>query len=79
MDKKTIGIIVAIVLIVSGLYFYFSFTIFVIQPIGAIPEGRTLIINRLNKMNFIDSADGFCERNTGGVSLFGRMAVLAGC
>lgn len=51
-------------------------SIFVIQPIGAVPEGRTLIIHRLNTLNFIDSADGWCERQNGGVNLICRMAVL---
>ena len=47
-------------------------TIFVIQPIGAIPDGRTLLISRLNTLNFIDSADAWCERKLGGVNLFCR-------
>jgi hypothetical protein len=51
-------------------------TIFVVQPIGALPEGRTLVITRLNTMNFIDSADAWCDRQQGGVSLFCRAAVL---
>ncbi len=52
-------------------------TIFVIQPIGAVPEGRTVIITRLNTMNFIDSADAWCERNIGSVNLLCRGAVMA--
>lgn len=51
---------------------YSTVTIFVIPPIGAIPEGKTLIISRLNKTNFIDSADAMCERISGGVSLICR-------
>lgn len=51
-------------------------TIFVIQPLGALPEGKTLIISRMNKTQFIDSADGMCEREFGGVSLFCRLAAL---
>jgi len=50
--------------------------VFVIQPIGALPEGKTLIILRLNKTNFIDSADGMCIRTQGGVSLLCRMAMM---
>ncbi len=50
-------------------------TIFVVQPIGAIPEGRTIIITRLTTMNFIDSADAWCERRFGGVKLC-RAAVM---
>lgn len=46
------------------------------QPIGALPKGRTLIIARLNKTEFIDSADTMCERIQGGVSLLCRIAVM---
>lgn len=53
-------------------------TIFVIQPIGALPDGRTLIILRMNKTKFIDSADAMCERETGGVNLLCRAAMMAG-
>jgi hypothetical protein len=51
-------------------------TIFVIQPIGALPEGRTVIITRLTNMKFIDSADAICDRKLGGVSLLCRGIVL---
>lgn len=61
---------------VLAIVIYTQITIFVIQPIGAIPEGKTLIITRLNKTEFIDSADGMCERIQGGVSLFCRIGVM---
>src|SRR6185503_19483835 len=51
-------------------------TIFVVPPIGAVPEGRTLVISRLNRGEFIDSADAMCERIQGGVSLLCRGMVL---
>lgn len=51
-------------------------TIFVIQPIGAVPEGRTLIIQRMATVNFIDSADAWCERQQEGVSLLCRIGIL---
>lgn len=51
-------------------------TFFVIQPIGAIPEGRTLVILRLEDGRLVDSADAMCERKMGGVSLLCRLAVL---
>jgi hypothetical protein len=51
-------------------------TIFVIQPIGAVPDGRTLIISRLNTLQFVDSADAWCERQQGGVNLLCRIAVM---
>ncbi len=51
-------------------------TIFIIQPIGAVPEGRTMIIWRMKSLNFIDSADAWCEREQGGVNLLCRIGVL---
>lgn len=58
---------------------YFQVTIFVIQPIGAVPEGRTLVLWRKSPgLVMIDSADGLCERQQGGVSLMCRLGALAG-
>ena len=59
-----------------GIAIYTQLTIFVIKPIGALPEGRTIIILRLNKTKFIDSPDAMCERIQGGVSLLCRGMVL---
>jgi len=53
-------------------------TIFVIQPIGALPEGKTLIISRMSNTKFIDSADAICERTQGGVSLICRIGAMGG-
>lgn len=55
---------------------YTQLTIFVIQPIGALPEGKTLVIARLNKTEFVDSADAMCERIEGEVNLMCRIFVL---
>lgn len=51
-------------------------TFFVVQPIGALPEGGTLLILRLNDGKFIDSADAMCERIQDGVNLLCRGMVL---
>ncbi|MFG1319861.1 hypothetical protein [Xanthobacter autotrophicus] len=66
-----IGAVVLTVLIAAQFV-----TIFVIQPIGAVPQGRTLIISRLTTLHFIDSADAWCDRTQGGVSLICRLGVL---
>lgn len=66
------------VLIISLLIFtYFQVTLFVVQPIGAIPEGKTLVMLRMNKTLFIDSADAICEREMNGVSLLCRGITMA--
>lgn len=67
----------AIIVSIALGIFYWQFTIFVISPIGALPEGKTLIIYRLNKIEFIDSPDAVCERIQGGVSLLCRGIVIA--
>lgn len=53
-------------------------TIFVVPPIGAVPEGRTLVISRLRGGAFFDSADGMCQRNQGRVNMLCRAMVLGG-
>ncbi|MGE0772519.1 MAG: hypothetical protein AB7K37_12455 [Cyclobacteriaceae bacterium] len=60
-----------------GLLFYFSFGFFVIQPIGAIPDGATVLYFRLGlNVTFISSADGILLDNEQDVSLLGRMIIL---
>lgn len=46
--------------------------IFVIQPIGAIPDGITAIVHGVPGLNPIDSPDAFCHRKTGSVTLLCR-------
>lgn len=60
-----------------AVYAFFFLTIFVIQPIGALPEGKTLIVSRIEGGQFFDSADAFCERRTGGVSLLCRSMAIS--
>lgn len=71
--KGWIAVAVFAIVIIIGAQFI---SIFVVQPLGALPEGRTLIIARLTNVNFIDSADAICARKMGGVSLLCRAAVL---
>lgn len=74
MSKKVI-ILVSIITLLLALGSQITF--FVIQPIGALPEGKTLVILRMNKTKFIDSADAMCEREMGGVSLLCRGVMMA--
>ena len=73
MNKKIIAIVSSCILLIV---LFFQLTIFVVQPIGAIPEGKTLVMLRMNKTNFIDSADAMCERSMGGVSLMCRAMTM---
>lgn len=52
-------------------------TFFVVPPIGAAPEGATVLILRLNKSEFIDSPDSMCVRIQGNVNLLCRGMALA--
>src|SRR5262249_52879492 len=63
--------------VVAGVLAAPFFSIFVIPPLeGLAPKGLTLVVPRLDKMQFIDSIDGLCARN-GGVTPVCRLTVLA--
>lgn len=52
--------------------------VFIIQPIGALPEGVTLVYHSRNaEMSFFASPDGLCLKIQGSVNLICRMASLA--
>lgn len=70
-------LIVLACVFVLAVIVYNEFTLLVVQPIGAVPDGATVVIWRKGKLNFIDSADGVCARESGGVSLICRGVVLA--
>lgn len=44
----------------------------VIQPIGALPKGVTLLVTGVPGLDLIDSPDAICQRRQGGVSLLCR-------
>jgi hypothetical protein len=76
MKKKLI--IISISILAIGLFFRIFCGIFVIQPIGAIPKGATIVYWRMGiNLPFIASADGILEKSDVGVSLLGRGMVLA--
>lgn len=72
------GVVILILIGTLALFVGTQLTLFVVQPIGAVPEGRTLLMWRTSKLRFIDSADAVCEREMGSVNLLCRGAVLAG-
>lgn len=76
MNKASLIVLVVAALGAATAVFYFNFTLFVVQPIGAVPEGVVLIIPRSSALNFVDSADALCERLMGGVSLMCRLSML---
>ena len=57
---------------------YLGFGLFIVQPIGAVPKGATVLYWRFGtNMPFVASADGILFKNGQGVSLLGRGIVLA--
>ena len=76
--KKKGTILSLIILAVVVVIAYTQLTLFIIPPIGALPEGKTVVILRLNKTNFIDSPDALCVRTQGGVSLLCRGVMMGG-
>lgn len=46
--------------------------VFVVQPIGAVPDGVTVVVMGLPGLRFIDSPDAFCQREMGYVNLLCR-------
>ncbi len=76
MENKKVSILGVVVLVVVFIIVYTQLTIFVVPPIGAVPEGKTLVILRLNKGDFIDSADAMCEKLQSGVNLLCRGLML---
>jgi hypothetical protein len=73
--KNFIKIIIPFILL--GILFRIFCGIFVIQPIGAIPEGTTIVYFRSGlNLPFIASADGILEKSGTGVSLLGRGIII---
>ena len=57
--------------------FYFCCGFFVVQPIGAIPDGATILYWRADmQLPFVASADGILLEKTGSVSLLGRAIAI---
>jgi hypothetical protein len=76
--KRLIALAVIFLLVEWGSLFYFTTGFFVIQPIGALPEGATVWYWRYGTgLPFISSADGFLVDNQRDVSLLNRGLILA--
>ena len=73
--KNIFKIIIPLALLI--VLFRFFCGIFIIQPIGAIPEGVTIVYFR-NGLNlpFITSIDGILQQSGEGVSLLARGVLL---
>jgi hypothetical protein len=75
-NKTLVGIILSGITLLFG---YLSMGLFVIQPMGAIPDGATIVYFRLGmNLPFISSADGLLLEKMGSVNLLGRAMMMAG-
>ena len=76
-QPKKRGKFVALILLVLlvGLI-YFTMGVYSVQPIGAIPDGATVIVWRTSNEPFFNSADATCLRTEVGVSLLCRGMAL---
>ena len=69
--------LVWIIIIVLLILISTQITFFAVQPIGAVPNGVTIVMLRGPGTKLFDSADAMCLRINDGVSLLCRGAVLA--
>ncbi|MGA2286802.1 MAG: hypothetical protein ABSG55_11120, partial [Dehalococcoidia bacterium] len=77
-NKKRFTIILVCTFSSLLLFFRLFCGIFVIQPLGAIPNGATIIYWRSGlNIPFVASADGLLDNAGAGVSLLGRGLMLA--
>lgn len=75
--RRIFSIVVPTLLLLVLAAYIAGVRVFVIQPIGAIPEGVTAIVYGVPGLRPIDSPDAFCEREQGYVNLLCR-GVTAG-
>ena len=73
--KKIIIVLSSGFILISFLLF-FCIGLYTVQPIGALPQGITLVVWRHSGEPFFNSPDAFSIKRTGGVSLLSRGLAL---
>lgn len=75
--KIRISLLLLLFLVLSCFCIYYFTGFFVVQPIGALPNGVTVWYVRLHtELPFIESPDGIMLKRQGEVNLLGRAIVL---
>jgi hypothetical protein len=69
---KNVSLSLLAVALASGIFFCAFCGFYTIQPIGALPEGRTIVVWRAAGEPFFNSPDAQCLEKMGGVSLMCR-------
>jgi hypothetical protein len=73
---KKVGVFFIILIALFASVFIFT-GFFVIQPIGALPEGLTIWYFRIGtNLPFISSADGLLLKKEGSISIMSRMITM---
>jgi hypothetical protein len=76
--RKRIYIALSVIVVLLLAWILIRPGVFTIQPLGAMPDGITIIYHSRNpEMPFFSSPDGMCLEMQGSVSLFCRGAALA--
>ncbi len=77
--RKTKKIVFGLGVLVAAIAgtFFLKCGFYSIQPIGALPEGATVIVWRRDAEPFFNSPDALCIEVMGGVSLLCRGAAMA--
>lgn len=73
---KKLKLVIPVVAVLLAGIFYLKCGLYTIQPIGAYPDGGTWLVWRESDEPFFNSADGFCLRRVGSVSLLSRGIAL---
>lgn len=77
--RKCLGYLTLTSLFIAIAWWVISPGVFTVQPLGAIPEGATIVYHsRGPNMPLFASADGLCLQIQGSVSLFCRASALGG-
>lgn len=76
--KNNLLTFIVILIIFFAIWFLVKPGVFTIQPIGALPEGITIVYHSRNpEMPFFSSPDGLCLQIQGSVSLLCRAMSMA--
>ena len=75
--RSRISLLIAIVVLLGIIWVAVRPGVFTIQPIGALPDGVTVIYHSRNpEMPFFSSPDGLCLEIQGSVTLLCRVAAI---
>ena len=76
-QRKEVYFVVGLIVVAALIWILVRPGVFTVQPIGALPDGITIIYHSRNsEMPFFSSPDGLCLQANGSVNLFCRLGAL---